>query len=236
VGGAISALIAALFAFSANVFEVQERVCAAPGLQPGLSDVCGGWGLGGRPTREYRLAFDALQKALVLPPDWRHHDAAKPDTFTIKPRFGSSGRGRVDGRRLLHALPALSRLRERGGVVVEPWLHRVAVNACLDRLRKRRFVGEDAAPERVDAAPLADAAIESDQLRDAVVRCVAALADRQRAAIVLTYYEGLSNIMAADALEMNIKAFESLLHRARRTLEESLRRTGIVDAGGETLA
>jgi RNA polymerase sigma-70 factor (ECF subfamily) len=140
------------------------------------------------------------------------------------------------------AQEALARLWEHaarwrpGGPGIGAWLHRVAVNACLDRLRKRRFVGEDAAPERVDAAPLADAAIESDQLRDAVVRCVAALADRQRAAIVLTYYEGLSNIMAADALEMNIKAFESLLHRARRTLEESLRRTGIVDAGGETLA
>jgi RNA polymerase sigma-70 factor (ECF subfamily) len=140
------------------------------------------------------------------------------------------------------AQEALARLWEHaarwrpGGPGIGAWLHRVAVNACLDRLRKRRFVGEDAAPERVDTAPLADAAIESDQLRDAVVRCVAALADRQRAAIVLTYYEGLSNIMAADALEMNIKAFESLLHRARRTLEESLRRTGIVDAGGETLA
>jgi hypothetical protein len=60
VGGAISALVAALFAFSANVFEVQQRACAAPGLQPGLSDVCGGWGLGGRPTREDRLAFEAL--------------------------------------------------------------------------------------------------------------------------------------------------------------------------------
>lgn len=118
-----------------------------------------------------------------------------------------------------------------GGSGIGAWLHRVAVNACLDRLRKRRFVGEDQAPERVDEAPLADALIEGEQRRAAVVACVAALADRQRAAIVLTYYEGLSNIMAADALEMNIKAFESLLHRARRSLHDRLHEAGIVDVG-----
>ncbi len=119
-----------------------------------------------------------------------------------------------------------------GGPGIGAWLHRVAVNACLDRLRKRRFAGLDEGPEQVDAAPLADALIDSAQQRAAVVACVAALADRQRAAIVLTYYEGMSNIMAADALEMNIKAFESLLHRARRSLQESLQRAGIDGVGG----
>ncbi|OYW23952.1 sigma-70 family RNA polymerase sigma factor [Sphingomonas sp.] len=135
------------------------------------------------------------------------------------------------------AQEALARLWEHaarwrpGGPGIGAWLHRVSVNACLDRLRKRRFVGEGEAPDRADDAPLADMLIEREQHRAAVVACVAALADRQRAAIVLTYYEGLSNIMAADALEMNIKAFESLLHRARKTLQDSLRRAGIVGEG-----
>lgn len=72
------------------------------------------------------INLEALERAMVFPPGWRHHDDVKLDNFTIKPRFGSSGRGRVDGRRLLHVLPALTRLRERGGVIVEPWLQRVA--------------------------------------------------------------------------------------------------------------
>ena len=50
------------------------------------------------------------------------------DAFTLKPRLGSSGRGRIGGARstlnrdaLRGALP---RLRERGGAVLEPWLSR----------------------------------------------------------------------------------------------------------------
>lgn len=118
-----------------------------------------------------------------------------------------------------------------GGSGIGAWLHRVAVNACLDRLRKRRFTSDGEVPDRIDEAPLADTLIEHDQQRAAVVACVSALADRQRAAIVLTYYEGLSNIMAATALDMNIKAFESLLHRARRSLHDLLQSAGL--CGGD---
>lgn len=138
------------------------------------------------------------------------------------------------------AQEALARLWEHaarwhpGGPGIGAWLHRVAVNACLDRLRKRRFVSDGEVPDRVDEAPLADTLIEREQQRAAVVACVSALADRQRAAIVLTYYEGLSNIMAADALDMNIKAFESLLHRARRTLRDLLERAGLVGVDPDT--
>ncbi|OYY73133.1 RNA polymerase sigma factor [Sphingomonas sp. 28-63-12] len=133
------------------------------------------------------------------------------------------------------AQEALARLWEHagrwrpGGTGIGAWLHRVSVNACLDRIRRRRFVSSGDLPDRADDAPIADALIDAEQQRATVAACVGALADRQRAAIVLTYYEGLSNIMAADALDMNIKAFESLLHRARRTLHGSLRQAGLVD-------
>jgi DNA-directed RNA polymerase specialized sigma24 family protein len=40
--------------------------------------------------------------------------------------------------------------------------------------------------------------------------------------VVLTYYEDLSNADAAAALDLNIKAFESLLLRARRAMKERL--------------
>jgi hypothetical protein len=49
--------------------------------------------------------------------------------FTLKPRWGTSGRGRVGGRadRLDRLAPAaLARLAERGGAVLEPWLSRTA--------------------------------------------------------------------------------------------------------------
>ena len=56
--------------------------------------------------------------------------------FTLKPRLGSSGRGRVGGR--AEALEpeklrgALSRLARQGGALLEPWLHReVDLSAML---------------------------------------------------------------------------------------------------------
>ena len=111
---------------------------------------------------------------------------------------------------------------QAGGPGVAAWLGRVASNLCLDRLRRRKFASNDAVPERADEAPLADAAIEEDQLRARTVAAVQALPDRQRAAIVLTYYEDMANAAAADVLDMNIKAFESLLLRARAALKASL--------------
>lgn len=109
-----------------------------------------------------------------------------------------------------------------GGPGIAAWVTRVASNACLDRLRRRRFVSGEALPERIDETPLADAEIEAAQARARTIAAVQALPDRQRAAIVLTYYEELSNIAASAVLDMNLKAFESLLLRARAALKKML--------------
>lgn len=50
-------LSAALFAF--NTFGLASSVCTMPGPQPGLSDSCGAMGLGGRPNRTEREAWEA---------------------------------------------------------------------------------------------------------------------------------------------------------------------------------
>lgn len=117
---------------------------------------------------------------------------------------------------------------QAGSSGVAAWLTRVATNLCLDRLRRRRFVGADEAPERADETPLADTAMVGDEVRDAVKRCIDALPDRQRAAIVLTYYEEKQNQMAAGILEMQLKAFESLLFRARAGLRTCIEGKGVV--------
>jgi RNA polymerase sigma factor (sigma-70 family) len=109
-----------------------------------------------------------------------------------------------------------------GGPGVAAWLGRVAKKLCLDRLRKRRFASDEAVPERADEAPLADAAMAAAEDRARARAAIAALPDRQRAAIILTYYEELPNAAAAEALEMNLKAFESLLLRARTALKKAL--------------
>lgn len=109
-----------------------------------------------------------------------------------------------------------------GNAGVAAWLTRVAMNLSLDRLRRRRFASDESVPERPDEDPRADQAIEAEQAAAAVRACIAALSERQRAAIVLTYYEEVPNRTAAEMLNMNLKGFESLLFRARATLRDAL--------------
>ena len=111
---------------------------------------------------------------------------------------------------------------QAGGPGTGAWLKRVVVNLCLDRLRRRRFSSDEAVPERVDDTPLPPEEMDSARLRAATIAAIAALPDRQRAAIVLTYYEEVSNQVASETMDMNIKAFESLLVRARSALRTAL--------------
>ena len=111
------------------------------------------------------------------------------------------------------------------------WLRRIATNLCLDRKRRRAFVSDEDVPERADESPSADALIDAERRRQAVAAAMQALPDRQRAAIVLTYYEGLSNAEAAAALGLGIKALESLLVRARQGLSRNLASQGLVEEG-----
>jgi RNA polymerase sigma factor (sigma-70 family) len=111
---------------------------------------------------------------------------------------------------------------QAGGSGVAAWLTRVATNLCLDRLRRRRFGAHEDMPERADETPLADAQMMVAERHSTAAAAVATLPDRQRAAIILTYYEELPNSQAADMLDLNIKAFESLLLRARTALRTTL--------------
>lgn len=106
------------------------------------------------------------------------------------------------------------------------WLQRVVTNLAIDRLRRARRLSGAEVPEREDDAPRADALIETGEREDLARTLVMALPDRQRAAIVLTYFEELPNADAAKAMEMNIKAFESLLHRARAGLRQAFAAQG----------
>lgn len=109
---------------------------------------------------------------------------------------------------------------QSGGPGVAAWLRRVVTNLVFDRSRRRRWLADEDIPERADDAPLADEALAAEQLRQAARTAVLALPERQRAAIVLTYYEDLPNAEAAELLGLHIKAFESLLLRARAALRQ----------------
>ena len=120
-----------------------------------------------------------------------------------------------------------------GQAGIAAWLTRVAVNLCLDRLRRRRFSSDAEVPDRPDDTPGADEAMDEMRLRAAALAALGDLAERHRAAIVLTYYEELPNAVAAEVLEMKLKAFESLLLRARGAMRTALAGRGLTTLDGD---
>lgn len=105
----------------------------------------------------------------------------------------------------------------------DTWMHRVALNLCNDRLRQRRPLQLAESWDAPDPAPGVEAAIEEADRAAAVDQALGRLPSRQREAIVLTYYQALSNLEAAAVMEIGTEALESLLARGRRTLQAQLR-------------
>jgi RNA polymerase sigma-70 factor (ECF subfamily) len=103
---------------------------------------------------------------------------------------------------------------------VSTWLYRVAHNRCVDVLRKRRDTTTE--DELAVDSVRPSRALERKQTAEAVQGALARLPERQRSALCLSHYEGMSNPEIALVLGVSVEATESLLSRARRTLREAL--------------
>jgi RNA polymerase sigma-70 factor (ECF subfamily) len=109
-----------------------------------------------------------------------------------------------------------------GKAKFETWLYRVTTNKCYDRLRRRVPARLDEAVEIADPAPAADKILENAGLASEIEEALAALPERQRAAILLCHQQERGNIEAAEILGISVEALESLLARGRRTLRARL--------------
>jgi len=102
------------------------------------------------------------------------------------------------------------------------WLYRVVFNLCLNRKRRAPFADLADAGDPIDPHPDAAEQMERDQRDQAIADAIARLPERQRAAIVLTYHEGLSNADTAEVLGTSRAAVETLLVRAKQSLRRQL--------------
>ncbi|HUO94391.1 MAG TPA: sigma-70 family RNA polymerase sigma factor [Rhizomicrobium sp.] len=114
------------------------------------------------------------------------------------------------------------RPQEKGRSSFAGWLGRVATNLAIDHTRRTRTVPLDDAPEPVDATIAADDELIAAEDRRKLEAALAQLPPRQRAAIALTYDQGLSNAEGAAAMDISVGAFELLLVRARRALRQAM--------------
>jgi RNA polymerase sigma-70 factor (ECF subfamily) len=109
-----------------------------------------------------------------------------------------------------------------GAARFDTWLHRVALNLCYDRLRRRRELVTDSPPERPDEGPAPDRGLMAQDTSRRVTVALGRLPDRQREAIVLCHYQEMGNIEAAGVMGVTVEALESLLSRGRRSLRAAL--------------
>ena len=121
--------------------------------------------------------------------------------------------------------------RFRWDAEVTTWLYRIAVNAALMKLRKKK-------PEQqltliiCDEHELADRARDPDlnpeeavlniELRAAVEEGLKLLCPAHQAAVILRDVQGLENIEAAEVIGITISAFKARLHHGRVRLRQHL--------------
>ncbi|MFC5176293.1 RNA polymerase sigma factor SigM [Nocardioides taihuensis] len=129
----------------------------------------------------------------------------------------------------------------RGEAAVTTWLHRVVVNACLDRLRAAKVRRAEALPDDLDEGTArgstitstpddpADHALDAERRRE-VLDALATLPAEQRAALVLVDMEGYPVAEVADMLGVAVGTVKSRCSRGRARLAELL---GVGDTPGD---
>jgi len=112
---------------------------------------------------------------------------------------------------------------------VYTWLYRIAVNHCLNKLRRRKLVrflrweapaeGDSPAFDPPDRGAGPDAMLDARRRWQATRQAIGKLPENQRSVLVLVRFEGLSYKQVADVLGITEGAVESRLVRAMRRLE-----------------
>lgn len=133
----------------------------------------------------------------------------------------------------------------RGDAAFTTWMHRIVVNACLDRVRRRKARPAEPLPEDEDrmeelGETIAQDPAETVEQRSVVLKALRTLPEPQRNALVLVDMEGYPVEEAAKILGCAVGTIKSRCARGRAKLLPLLRHLRSPDparnpAGGQTV-
>lgn len=114
---------------------------------------------------------------------------------------------------------------ETRGVKFTTWFYRVVSNQAVDALRKKKNTQSGDSLEWItDDAESQQGKMEQSEEQKILEEAIFSLPERQKTALNLCFYEGMSNKEAAEFMGVGLKALESLLMRAKAGLRDELLR------------
>lgn len=105
------------------------------------------------------------------------------------------------------------------------WFYKILSNTCLNKARVKPpalAALDELAETLADNVAAHDSALAAQQEAERIRCAVAGLPERQRMAVVLCYFEDMTNAEAAAIMGLHVKALEGLLARARKKLKQHL--------------
>lgn len=114
-----------------------------------------------------------------------------------------------------------------GKAKLSTWLHRITHNLCVDYQRKHGRVQtwdnlENEIDHRQELRVNPDEHEASQEQVGRLEQALINLPENQRSALMLCHYSGFSNKEAAAIMDVSVKALESAIARAKRTLRKTL--------------
>lgn len=153
-----------------------------------------------------QIAFRALSEALGQ------------KIFAMAFRFLSGDRAMAEdvSQEVLIKLWQFAPKWQEGGSV-QAWVSRLTYNACMDVHRSRKNRNEEI-PEQISVPETASASVLNGEYRALLLQAIERLPERQRDALLLTYFHENSRREVATTMKTTEKAIEHLVARGLKTL------------------
>ncbi len=128
-------------------------------------------------------------------------------------------------------LLGIKKPKDKGKGSFKTWLYTIGRNVAIDYLRrnsKRAEASIDDFPQLISEEQNLELAYIKEERKITVHRAMGKLKSEYRQILWLIYFEEFSNKEAAAVMKKSVHNIESLVYRARKSLESQLKKEGFV--------